>query len=127
MSLRALLQNAASIAFAAAGDIPVDVTIKSGPTQAHNSVTDVTTTTWTHSDPVKAISFDEGQAEDKDGKSETRGGGPNKREKKLLVKAADLSTVPTEQSIATMTDGDWEVTNVEPDPALATYTITVRR
>lgn len=121
MSLRALIQNAASIAFAAAGDIPVDVTIKSGPSMTHDAATDRSTVTWAHSDPVKAISFDEGQ--DEDPKSD----GPNKTVKTLLVKGADLSVPPTEQSIATMTDGDWEVTNVEPDPVRATYQITVRR
>ena len=121
MSLRSLIQQAASIAFIATGDLPIDVTIKSGPSLTHNPATDLTSTTWAHTTTVKALVYDEMQ--DEDSKRE----GPSKTTKTLLVKLADLPVRPDEQSKVTIDSLDWEVTDVQPDPAGATMEIMIRR
>lgn len=121
MSLRALVQQAAAIAFRVGGDLPVDVTIKSGPSLSHSPATDLTTTTWAHTTTVKAFVYDEMQDED------PKRSGPSKTIKTLLVKLADLPVRPDEQSKATIDSLDWEVTDVQPDPAGATMEIMIRR
>ena len=122
MGLAAIARAAASIGFAAAGDTKVSVTVKTGPTPVHDTTTDLSTVTWTHTtEGVQGFLYDAEEKEGKDAKTS------KVRKKTLLLQGADLPAPPTEESVIIIGADQWEVSNVETDPAAATHNLSLRR
>lgn len=121
MGLAAIARAAARIGFAAAGDTRVSVTVKTGPTPVHDTATDLSTVTWTHTTAVLGFLYDAAEKEGKEAKT------PKSRTKMLLLQDADLPTAPTEESVVLIGSDQWEVAAVETDPAAATHNLTIRR
>lgn len=121
MGLQSIAAAAARVGFSVAGDSKIEVTIKTGPTAVHDVATDLSTISWTHTTPVTVIAYDSGEKESKSAE------GPKKREKTLLIQAADLPAAPTEESVAVIDGDDWNVASVATDPAGATHELIVRR
>lgn len=130
MGLLDIAKAAAKIGFAVAGDVKKTVTIKTGPTPTHNTTTDATTVVWAHTNQLQAVVYDAAQSNPLFGSQKaTEGQAPTRDKKVVLIQADDpaLTAPPTEDSRVTIDSLEYEVEEVEIDPAGATYSLTVER
>lgn len=134
MGLLSIANAAARIGFAVAGDVKVAVTVKTGPTNTHDTTTDLTSTAWQYTTvpDVLAISYDIEEKESKGATQTPAVQGPKSRNKALLLQHADLvaaghDAAPTEESQILIAGDEWTVVTVETDPAGATHNLVIRR
>lgn len=122
MDIARLGRLAASIGMSLAGNAKVAITVKTGPTPVHDTVTDTTTTTWAHQDQVQALVYDPAKEETSDGTN-----GPQKVTKYALIEGKDLTAEPTADTRVMHEGVEWIVAKIEADPVKASYTLTIRR
>jgi hypothetical protein len=118
MGLRATIQNAASSAFSALGDIPVSVTYLQVSAGGYNTTTGATTETTVSSTITALITkFEE---------ERITAGQAQQTDRQALILGKDLDFVPKPQDRLTYDSLTYEVYKVEKDPVTAIYKLSIR-
>jgi len=118
MGLRATIQNAASSAFSALGDIPLSVTYTQVSSGGYNTTTGAATeTTITSTLTALITKFEEeritaGQAQSTD--------------RQALILGKDVDFTPKPQDRLNFESKDYEVYKVEHDPVTAIFKLSIR-
>lgn len=127
INIPAIARRAAGIARTKALTALTTVIVRTGPTDAYNPTTDVTTTTWANQDTIPgllyAVTLEEIDGTDPEEINAVITG----RAKKLLLWYSDLSATPTQRSTVLIGSEVWEVKSVEPDPTEAIFILQLRR
>lgn len=127
LNIPALAARGAAIAKAKSITAHTAITLKSGPTNAHNAATDVTTQTWANSDEITGLLSDV-TIEEVDGSNDDEIQAViTGRAKKLIVWDSDVTAVPTERSVVVIAGETWQVKAVGLVPTDPIYLLQLRR
>lgn len=114
--------------FALTVSIQVDATVKLNPVSTPAADGGSASVAWGEEFTGKVIAFDD-TSEDKDGEQsvEARGNTVKRRKRTFLVKGADLTAVPNEETDVVEAGESWNVFKVERVPGDALYILYARR
>lgn len=123
MNLKAIAKAAMAAGMAVAGDTKVSATIYAGPTNTHDTATDKTAQTWTYTEPVDALPYDNKDEAPQDPQFITR---------TFLVEQAEFSSQAAADAVDTNSlvnaEGHtWNVWKAARDPANASLILSTRR
>lgn len=120
MSLSAIIKQAAAVAFDVAGDLKQVVTLYSGPTGTYDADTGTTPDTWTQTRAAVGVLYDS---------EEQKIGAANVAETRTcIIEARLLDGVAISQECQLDAEGyRWKVSQVQTDPAGATFTFYLYR